>query len=101
MGCICGGKIYDYLNIQNIKVIKQVSEGMQDEKMDEEKKGETANETEDQEKGFYSSSEQLQKLETELQNLKEENIKLKQDKMKLKQKIVIMWMIFQESLGPS
>lgn len=78
--------MFDNLNIQAIKVSKNVIVSEEDIKADENAE---LQEGEDQEKNFYSSGEQILKLETQIKELQDENSKLKTEKVKLKFRMVL------------
>lgn len=81
LGCICGGKVFDNLNIQSIKVSKSIVVSESEAKKEENQALEGG---EDQENNFYSAGEKIVNLEAQIRELQEENIKLKTEKVKMK-----------------
>ncbi len=82
--------MFDNLNIQAIKVSKNVIVSEEEVKKEE---NQPLGDGEDQENNFYSAGERIEKLETQIKELQEENVKLKTEKVKMKFRMVLILII--------
>jgi len=82
LGCICGGRVFDYLTIENVKVSREVEE---DEFNEERKQNEDSAATN---KGIALLNQKLARLEKDVEEITQEKLSLlnQSEKFKLEKK---------------